>query len=246
MKITIVTVCMNCEKEIIPTIKSIIFQTYSDFEYIIIDGKSKDKTVQIANELTCNLKNIKIISEEDNGIYDAMNKAVKLAKGEYVFFLNAGDYFVDNMVLEKVVSCLDSNKDVYYGNVRKNGVVKHYPSKINKIYLVYREKMVCHQAIFAKREILKKYPFDYISFKICADRDWFIKVKEKGSTSKYMKDILIADYDCNGVSSSYNKFEKESLEIAKKYGGFFAIIFIKIKRFLGKCLKDDTTKKRRN
>lgn len=242
MKITIVTVCMNCEKEIVPTIKSIESQTYSDFEYIIVDGKSKDKTVQIANELTSNINNVKIISEEDKGIYDAMNKAVKLAKGEYVFYLNAGDSFVDNKVLEKVSEHLNDNADIYYGNVKKEDIIEQYPFKINKFNLIYREKMICHQAIFAKRELLEKYPFDYKTFRICADRDWLIRVKEKGITSKYMKDILIADYDCNGVSSSYNKFQKESLEIGKKYGGYFAIIFIKVKRFLGKCLKNKKIK----
>lgn len=237
MKITIVTVCMNCEKEIIPTINSIKNQTYSNFEYIIVDGKSKDRTVQIANELTNDIDNVKIISEEDNGIYDAMNKAVKLAKGDYVFFLNAGDCFVDNMVLEKVANYLNSNEDIYYGNVRKKDIIEQYSYKISKFNLVYREKMICHQAIFAKRELLEEYPFEYKTYKICADRDWLIRVTEKGITSNYMRDILIADYDCNGVSSSYNKFQKESLQIAKKYGGSFAIIFVKVKRFLGKYLK---------
>jgi len=236
VKLTIVTVCMNCEKQIVSTIESVISQKYSDFEYIIVDGKSKDKTVQVAKDLTSNFNNVRIFSEEDDGIYDAMNKAVKLAKGEYIFFLNAGDYFVDNIVLEKVSNYLESKNDIYYGKIRRNNIIENYPSKLNKSYLVYKERMVCHQAIFTKTEVLKKYPFDYILFKICADRDWLIKIKERGCTSKYMKDILIADYDCNGISSSYNIFQKESLKIAKKYGGYFAIIFIKVKRFLGKYL----------
>lgn len=238
MKITIVTVCMNCEKEIVSTINSVISQTYSDFEYIIIDGASKDNTVQIATKLTEEKSNVRIISEKDKGIYDAMNKAIKLSKGEYIFFLNAGDYFVDNMVLENVANYLKTNKDIYYGNIRKNNIIEHYPSRLAKFYLVYREKMICHQAIFTKKEILNEYPFDYITFKICADRDWLIKVKEKGATSEYMSNILIANYDCNGVSSSNDKVQKESIEIAKKYGGTFTIIFIKIKRFLGKYLKN--------
>lgn len=238
MKITIVTVCMNCEKEIVSTIESVISQTYPDFEYIIIDGASKDNTVQIATKLTEERKNIRIISEKDKGIYDAMNKAIKLSKGEYIFFLNAGDYFVDDMVLENVENYLKNNKDIYYGNIRKNNIIERYPSRLSKFYLVYREKMICHQAIFTKRKILEKYPFDYITFKICADRDWLIKVKENGATSEYMNNILIADYDCNGVSSSNDKVQKESIKIAKKYGGTVTIIFIKIKRFLGKYLKN--------
>ncbi len=237
MKITIVTVCMNCEKEIVSTIKSVISQTYLDFEYIIIDGVSRDNTVQIATKLTEEKTNVRIISEKDKGIYDAMNKAIKLSKGEYIFFLNAGDYFVDNKVLENVANYLKNNKDIYYGNIRKNNIIERYPSKLSKFYLVYREKMICHQAIFAKREILEKYPFDYTTFKICADRDWLIKVKEKGATSEYMSNMLIANYDCNGVSSSNDKVQKESIKIGQKYGGTFTIIFIKIKRFLGRYLK---------
>lgn len=240
MKITIVTVCMNCEKEIVSTIESVISQTYLDFEYVIVDGKSKDNTVQVATKLTEGKRNVKIISEKDKGIYDAMNKSIKLSKGEYIFFLNAGDYLVDNKVLENVANCLKTNKDIYYGNIKKNNIniIEHYPTRLGKFYLVYREKMICHQAIFTKREILEKYPFDYITFKICADRDWLIKVKEKGATSEYMSNILIANYDCNGVSSSKDKVQKESIKIAQKYGGTFTIIFIKIKRFLGKYLKN--------
>lgn len=238
MKITIVTVCKNCEKEIVSTINSIVSQTYLDFEYIIIDGKSNDETVQVANKLVKNLNNVKILSEKDEGIYDAMNKAVKLAKGEYIFFLNAGDYFVNNMVLEKVANYLNSNSDIYYGNIRKNDIIEYYPEKIGKFYLVYREKMICHQAIFAKRELLEQYPFDYFTFKICADRDWLIRVKENNITCKYMKDVLITNYDCNGVSSLCSEYKKESLAIAKKYGGLFAIIFVKVKRFFGKSLKN--------
>lgn len=235
MLITVVTVCLNCENTIEKTIKSVLSQKYDNYEYLIIDGKSKDSTLNIINKYK-SIKNVTIISEPDKGIYDAMNKAVKLAKGKYVYFLNSGDYFEDDKVLDKVSNYLSTNCDIYYGNINKNGIIEKYPYIINNFYLILREKMICHQAIFAKKEVLLDYPFD-ISLRICADRDWMIKCVKNSRNIFYMNDITIAKYDCNGQSSVYSKFSGDSLKIAKKYGGYLAVLFIKIKRLFGKIIK---------
>lgn len=235
MLITVVTVCLNCEDTIESTIKSVLSQKYSNFEYLIIDGKSTDSTLKIIDKYKSNNK-IKVISESDKGIYDAMNKATKLASGEYIYYLNSGDYFENENVLENVAKKLETNLDIYYGNIRKNNIIEKYPSNINNFYLVFREKMVCHQAIFAKRKVLLDYPFD-INLRICADRDWMIRCIKNKKDIYYMNDIVVANYDCNGQSSVYSKFNADSIKIAKKYGGFPAIIFIKIKRFFGKIIK---------
>ena len=113
MKISIVTICYNVENDIEQTILSVINQSYSDLEYIIIDGASKDKTLEIVNRYKDKIS--KIVSEPDKGIYDAMNKGIKQATGEWVGFINAGDKYVDNNVLSTFVAKVSSNADVAYG-----------------------------------------------------------------------------------------------------------------------------------
>ena len=95
--------------------------------------------------------------------------------------------------------------------------------------------MVCHQSIFAKREVLLHNPFD-ISYKICADREWLITLLENGGQCEYMEKV-VADYDANGISSNLELFTKDSLRIAKRHGGKLCVFIIKVKRFVGKCVK---------
>src|ERR1043166_6204978 len=108
MKISIITVCYNSERYIKDAIDSVLHQTYKDIEYIIVDGASKDKTVEIiksyGNRIT------KFVSEPDKGIYDAMNKGLKMASGDYLGILNSDDFYIDNNVIENVVNELKQNK----------------------------------------------------------------------------------------------------------------------------------------
>ena len=104
MKISIITISYNVEKEIERTMRSVLNQTFQDLEYIVVDGKSSDKTVNIAKSIACEYpnRNIRIISEPDKGIYDAMNKGIKMASGEWVNLMNAGDVFASDNVLENI------------------------------------------------------------------------------------------------------------------------------------------------
>ena len=114
MKISIITATFNSENFISSNINSIKIQTYNNFEHIIIDNKSKDKTLEIIKNEG---KNLKIISEKDNGIYDAFNKGITLAKGEIISIINSDDYFADDKVLENVISVFNSHDiDIVYGN----------------------------------------------------------------------------------------------------------------------------------
>ena len=236
-KISIITVCFNCKNNIEKTLYSILMQKYIDYEYIIIDGKSSDGTLDVVKNYQNRIKNMIIVSEPDGGIYDAMNKGIKMASGDYIIFMNAGDVFYNNSVLVDVSMYLDLGKDIYWGNVKKKDHIETYPNRITKCYLILREKMVCHQAIFAKRELLESCNFD-TSFKICADRDWFIKsLFILKSSFLYMKDIIVCDYDCFGVSSSnYRLYCIESERISKKYYGYIGVVMIKVKRFIGRLL----------
>lgn len=234
MLITIVTVCLNCEDVIEQTIKSVLKQRFDYFEYLIIDGKSSDNTLTIVNKYKNN--KIRVYSEKDNGIYDAMNKASKLAKGKYIYYLNAGDTFVDDIVLLNVSKYLDDKHDIYYGDVIYGNKVEKNSANYNLNYLVLHEKMICHQAIFVKKELLTNYSFN-LQYKICADREWLIRLVKDNKKLYYMKDLIIANYDTNGISSNYEKFSKESLDIAKKYKGGLSCVFIRIKRLIGKIIK---------
>jgi len=114
MKLTVATVCFNAEKTIEETIKSVLAQTYQNIEYLIIDGKSTDRTLELIGKYQTDSR-VRVISERDSGLYDAMNKAASVCSGEYILYMNSGDLFADRRVLAAVVPCLDS--DIIYGNV---------------------------------------------------------------------------------------------------------------------------------
>lgn len=113
-KITIITVTFNCKNSIEKTIQNIINQSYKNIEYIIVDGRSTDGTVEIINKYTNNIDIF--ISEPDNGIYDGMNKGIKLSSGDWIIFMNSGDYFVSLDILDKIFkTTIDSNIGVIHG-----------------------------------------------------------------------------------------------------------------------------------
>ena len=175
-RFTIITVCYNAEKYITGTVQSVLQQTFCDYEYIIEDGVSTDTTLKLAITLTDSNEKIKIFSAPDQGIYDAMNKALEHATGEYIFFLNAGDCFCDDKALERTSAFLDTHKaDIAYGNIVQ---IDGGQKSVRKYGKLYRRKFfyltgdcICHQAIFGRRELFLKRKFD-TNYKICADRDW--------------------------------------------------------------------------
>lgn len=204
MKISIVTVSFNEEKNIARTIESVLKQTTCDFEYIICDGKSTDKTVKIAEsyeEAFLN-KGIDYIinSEKDNGIYYGMNKGIEMATGEYIYFLNSGDWFYSNDVIEKVVAyAIEKNSpDVVYGhvaNVERNTVsILRGNDKA-----LYRYMSVCHQGVFASTALMQEHKFN-IDYKIMADYDFLLGLKLAGKIFSQI-DLVIAYFSVGGVSS---------------------------------------------
>lgn len=112
MKVSIITVCYNSQATIENTIKSVISQTHSDIEYIIVDGKSGDNTLEIVNKYQDKIA--KVISEPDQGIYDAMNKGIKVATGDIVGILNSDDYYVDSEVVSHIVKAFDEKSQTWY------------------------------------------------------------------------------------------------------------------------------------
>ena len=232
-KFTIITVTYNCEDDIEKTIESVISQTYKNYEYIFVDGLSTDTTLLKIKKYSKENNNIRIISEKDDGIYDAMNKGIKMSNGELIFFLNAGDTFYSNDVLERISNQI-GNFDIIYGNLICDSKIVYNNFNINKLFFI-REKMVCHQSIFASQRCFDNNLFD-LNFKVCADRKWLINAYKSKKSFKYIDDI-ISIYDNNGFSTSKESkalIKRESIEILQKEFGKKVIFGIYIKRILGK------------
>lgn len=200
LKITVVTVCYNASGVIEQTMRSVLSQTYSNMEYVIVDGASKDNTLDIINKVSAEYPqaNIVIKSEPDRGIYDAMNKGIGLATGDWINFMNAGDQFVSADTLAKVFSgkefddkvavvCGDFIMKYKWGRVYKKGMDKG----------VFR---FCHQAEFVRTDCHRANLFD-LSHPIAADRKVLTNICNKGFNKEYVAcpvAVYIAD---EGVSS---------------------------------------------
>lgn len=238
MKITIITVCYNADKVIEKTIQSVQKQTYSNIEYIVIDGGSSDRTLDIIMKYEKCISNW--ISEPDKGVFDAMNKGLDRANGDYVIFMNAGDYFADADVIEKVCNYIFHNKgaDVYHGDVYKNTQSKNNVWKAVPFYLNKRKikgMNICHQAIFTKLDTAKKYYFD-ISYKLTADYDMMMKIFKNGGIFKYME-LNIAVYDTTGMSSiNWKQTYFEEVHICGSNRSFLYYMLF-IKKYISHALK---------
>lgn len=205
IRITVITVCKNAEKIIRATLQSVVSQTYSNIEYIVIDGASTDNTISVIQKMTKHFS-IKFLSETDGGIYDAMNKGITLATGEYIYFLNAGDTFVECNVVRKVVDEIKKKTaDIYYGNIiyqYPDGKtrIRMYGSVCGKKIYYCTGDCINHQAIFASSKYLKNYPFD-TSYKICGDRDWMMRMHRMKAIFSNMP-LVICNYSLNENSVS--------------------------------------------
>lgn len=223
--VTVVTVCRNAEKTIKKTIESVLAQTYEDFEYIVIDGASEDKTYEIVCGFDEKFKKRNIcfthISEPDNGIYDAMNKAADMAKGVWINYMNADDMFHSETILKDVFNNVD-NSDVIYGDTLRIkdsiGVIQKSRSPES----IYKVIPFCHQSAFVKTKIMKTQKFD-VKFKIAADYKFFLNVYIAGGRFQHINKV-ISDYSLEGLSSNEmyktyieNVEIKHELRILDKY-----------------------------
>lgn len=176
-KITIVTITYNARNHLERTITSVINQSYKNIEYIIIDGSSKDNTINVIKEYEKYLNYWS--SEPDKGIYDAMNKAINKATGEWIIFMNAGDTFCHNFILNNIFENeeLIENLDVLYGGVNiideKQNLINYIQAK--PMDTIWEGSYCNHQSLFVKTSIMKKYKFN-INYKVAAEKDFFIKL----------------------------------------------------------------------
>ena len=223
-KFSIITVTYNAASVITPTLQSIAAQSYRNFEFLLIDGGSSDNTVELVRNSGVEIA--VLVSERDKGLYDAMNKGIARATGDYLCFLNAGDSFHTPDVLEKMVASIADREqlpDILYGETSEVNEERQFvrmrrlqaPEKLD--WRSFRNGMlVCHQAFFAKREIAPSYDLKY---RLSADVDWCIRVM-KVSKDIVNTHIIIVDYLQNGLSLQHHRASLiERFKImAKHYG----------------------------
>lgn len=217
-KITIITAVYNRADSIEQCISSVINQSYNNLEYIIIDGGSTDGTLDIIKKYSNRIAYW--CSEPDEGIYDAWNKGVSHATGEYINFIGSDDAMFGNMIIENAVSHLDQNVDVLAGNVfmvRENGMIEYV---LNNMWVkeksCYKGGCIVTQGTFIKRYVCEKYKFD-ISYKIAADYKFFLQYYFDESVRIKFIDDIIQYFSVGGASSSnYDLLKNENNRIYKE------------------------------
>ena len=201
MKYTVITIAYNEEKNIAKTMKSVLIQDYEDLEYLVIDGASSDHTAEIANRLAEESgRDVKIYSEPDFGIYNAMNRGIMRASGDYVIFMNAGDSFCCDTVLSDIERRIRQNgKAVYYGQayLMRNGRCTGKNTTKHKFLL--KGNMPIHQSVAAPLSLLKKYYFNE-KYKIRGDYDWMLRCYRAGIKFVNM-DFPVCRYENSGLSA---------------------------------------------
>lgn len=218
MKVSIITPCYNSAKTIRQTIESVLNQTYNNIEYIVVDGGSTDNTINIINEyIPLFHGRLRYVSQKDNGIYDAMNKGIKMSHGQIIGIINSDDYYEIDAV-ESIVSKFDSKKmQVIYGYmniIRNNGTKKVLIIPHTKL----KERMINHSTCFVSRKIYQKYGLFNIHFKIAADYDLMLRLSKKKDVEFIQIPKILADFREGGVSSSYKtQLEKKFIQV--RYGG---------------------------
>ena len=238
-KFSIITVTYNAEDSIEGTIESVISQSFKSFEYIIIDGASTDNTYELLNNYKKQID--LIVSEKDKGLYDAMNKGIHLAKGEFLLFLNAGDRFINNTVLNKVDSAITLKTRLVsadFMNVKEVGDVNGYyiETKACTIKNLRKDFSACHQTVFIHRSVVSDYD---LSYKILADYKWVVQasMKCKAESIELIKSAIVFYLD-GGLSAQYAK--QNFLERIRLHREQFGIIQVlkNIPNYLRRLLRE--------
>lgn len=243
--VSIITVVFNGEAVIADTLRSAVSQTYANIELVIIDGGSTDRTVEIARQFQAHTGTL--ISERDKGIYDAMNKGIRAAKGEWLYFLNAGDAFYDTQVLEDIFTKHDIGRaSLIYGKVQTcnepTGInyITGSPTVLADFYSRYP---ICHQATFTRRAAFDEVGFYDLQYRLLGDTEWFVRFFTKAPGKALFIDRVIAFYDIQGAS--YHKRMqgyKEYLHFGRRHFPFtvslknsllYPLIWMKVKLIRG-------------
>ena len=207
---SIITINYNNSEGLQRTIESVISQSFKDYEFIVIDGKSTDNSVLVLEKFKPYFTFC--VSEKDKGIYDAQNKGIQKATGNYLIFMNSGDCFSENDILQKTALFINENKHykIYYGNVNlleKNGIeTTHYPPPNLDIDYLYFNSLN-HQSCFIDKKLFEKYGDYNLNYKICADYDFFLKILVKENNAYCYFNETICKYENFGLSKNSSVFD---------------------------------------
>ncbi len=204
---SIITVTWNAASVIAPTIESVQRQTNTDYELLIIDGASTDDTLSIVKGAS--ISSLRVFSEPDKGLYDAMNKGIDRARGKYLIFLNAGDAFADDTVLARLAQLTSTNPGVIYGQTQ---LVDEQREVVGRRHLSAPKRLtaqsflkgmvVCHQAFVVRRDLAPKYDLRY---RLSADYDWCIRVLQKSTSNAYAGHVPIISYLADGMTTRHHR-----------------------------------------
>lgn len=245
IKFTIITCTYQAEKELERTLRSVLQQTYKDVEHLIVDGASTDATLQLAqayvteSQAQNNGHKVMVTSEPDKGLYDAMNKGLRHATGDYVLFLNAGDTFPSESTLTQVAACAERASvlpGVLYGDTdivdNEGRFVRHRrlspPKKLSwKSFM--QGMVVCHQAFYARTDLAKQVPYQ-LKYRYSADVDWCIRVMkmaQKQGLPLCNVQTVVANYLDGGMTEKNHKASlKERFRVMKSHYGYLPTLFM--------------------
>lgn len=245
IKFTIITCTYQAENELERTLRSVLEQTYKDVEHLIVDGASTDATLRLAqtyateSQAQNNGHQVMLTSEPDNGLYDAMNKGLRHATGDYVLFLNAGDTFPSESTLIQVAACAEGANvlpGVLYGDTdivdNEGRFVRHRrlsPPKKLSWRSFMQGMVVCHQAFYARTDLAKKVPYQ-LKYRYSADVDWCIRVMkmaQKQGLPLCNVQTVVANYLDGGMTEKNHKASlKERFRVMESHYGYLPTLFM--------------------
>ncbi|MEQ1746666.1 MAG: glycosyltransferase family 2 protein [Saprospiraceae bacterium] len=229
---SIITVVFNGRSLLPGTVESVRRQTFTGIEYIIVDGGSTDGTVDLVRQYAAEMPNLRWISEKDNGLYDAMNKGLRMATGDFVWFINCGDHLHAPDTVEKTAALVGPETDVLYGDTllvndarEPAGLMSQLGTRPLPTRLAWRDylggMLVVHQSFVARRSLAPEYRGD----NLCADYDWCIKILKKSRQNAHTN-LVLSDYLMGGMSK---KRHRQSLldrfRVMREHFGLLSALF---------------------
>lgn len=217
MKLTIITINYNNAPGLKKTMESVFSQTSKEFEYIVVDGASTDGSVETIQQFNSQylsgstLQYFQWISEKDNGIYNAMNKGIRLAEGEYIHFLNSGDWLVDEKVVENMLIEMPQC-DIFVGNViqiRPDGKKKYCKNDKEVSLFTFYRSTIQHTSAFIKRSLFEEFGLYDENLKIVSDWKWYLQVAGLNKADVQFTDTYVTYFDMTGISSTQSDLDKQ-------------------------------------